>query len=152
MDYKFYISIYAAIISTVVFAWRLYEFYYDRRGKLKVTNMYVTQIPVYNGTCGDSKSYLLTTIINRGKSRRLIEKPRYQSNIKINGENLYDVLDVNIKEKYPVAIEPGEKHEYKVPFESIDEYLIKQSVQKIKTLIIDTYGKTYRSNWFVLKI
>ena len=110
MDYKFYISIYAAIISTVVFAWRLYEFYYDRRGKLKITNNYKTQIPVYtNEILGDSKSFLVTTIINRGKSRRFIEEPTYKSNKKVNGKVHFNVSNLSNKEKYPIAIEPGEK-------------------------------------------
>ncbi len=53
MDYKFWISMYAASISTIVFVWRLFEFYYDRVGKLNIsikttwrTNIYIAQAKV----------------------------------------------------------------------------------------------------------
>jgi hypothetical protein len=48
MAFKLTVSIYAAVISTVVFVWRLYEFYSDRKSRLNVRIRQNTKIPVSN--------------------------------------------------------------------------------------------------------
>ena len=59
MDIKFWVSVYAATISTIVFVWRLYEFYYDRIGKLNVTINISSRTNVYNtGKIGNTELYL----------------------------------------------------------------------------------------------
>ncbi|OYX82294.1 MAG: hypothetical protein B7Y83_15250 [Flavobacteriales bacterium 32-34-25] len=151
MDYKFGVSIYAAIISTIVFFWRLYEFYLDRRGKLKISNSYITQLPIdSNQKIGNDVTFFVVTIINLSKNKRQIEIPRFKLDTKINGKEYFNFLDFNTTEKFPKALEPGDKFLYKVNSKAIDENFRKTGVSEIKTIIIDTYGKKYYSDWFKL--
>jgi hypothetical protein len=148
MDYKLIVSIYAAIISTFVLIWRLYEFYYDRRGKFTVKIKRNTKITyIGNSKLGDSQMYLTTTIINVGKTKRLIEQPCFISNVKMdNGPYINFLMLTNII-KYPITLDCGEKFEYEVPYEAIEE-LKEKDVLKIKAIIRDTHGKSHYSNWF----
>ena len=62
MEYKIWISIYAAVVSTIVFTWRLYEFYYDRIGKLNITVKSTFRIKVYNnGEFEETESFLIVS-------------------------------------------------------------------------------------------
>ena len=140
------ISVYAAIISTTVFIWRLYEFYYDRRGKLNVKSN--TKIPVSaNHKFGESQMYLTTTIINRGKNKRLIEQPGFMSNKKLENQKHFNFLSFTNAVKYPIVLDSGEKYEYEVTYDVIEE-LKEKGVLKIKAVIRDTHGKSHYSKWF----
>ncbi len=148
MDYKLIVSIYAAVISTIVFIWRLYEFYYDRRGKLDVKIKRNTKIPVSaNLKFGESQMYLTTTIINVGKTKRLIEQPSFISNIKVNDQKHFNFISFTNVTKYPVALDSGEKFEYEETIDVI-ENLKEKGVSKIKAVIRDTHGKNHYSKWF----
>jgi hypothetical protein len=149
MDYKFWISIYAGVISTIVFLWRLYEFYLDRRGKLKISNSYMTQFPIYaNQNIGKDETFFVVTVTNFSKNRRQIEVPRFKLDTKINGKEYFNFVDLNTTEKFPKTLEPGDKYTYKVNSEVIESKLKKTGVSEIKTIIIDTYGVKYYSKWF----
>ncbi len=149
MDYKFWISIYAAVISTIVFFWRLYEFYLDRRGKLKIITSCVSQLPIYGGNnVGEFEDFLVVTITNFSKNKRQIEIPRFKGDIKINGKQHFNFLDLNTKENYPIALDPGDKHLYKVHYNVIKTDLKNHGITKIKAIVIDTYGKKYYSEWY----
>jgi hypothetical protein len=148
MDYKLIVSVYAAIIATFVLIWRLYEFYYDRRGKFTVKIKINTKYTLI----GNSKSskiqmYLTTTIVNVGKTKRLIEQPSYKSNIKIDKKEHFNFLILSNFIKYPITLDCGDKFEYEVPFEAIEE-LKEKGILKIKAIIRDTYGKSHYSSWF----
>lgn len=149
MDYKFWISIYAAVISTIVFFWRLYEFYIDRRGKLKIIISCVSQLPIYaNKNVGEFEDFLVVTITNFSKNKRQIEIPRFKGDKKVNEKQHFNFIDFNAKEQYPIALDPGDKHLYKVNYNVIKTDLKNSGIIKIKAIVIDTYGKTYYSKWF----
>ena len=148
MDIKFWTAIYAAIISTIVFIWRLYEFYYDRRGKFTVEIKNINRTPVINFKVGESVNYLVIKITNVGKNKRFIEEPRFESNSK--QKKHFNLLKLDKKENYPIALEPGEIHEYSVEFEYLKNELSEFDITKIKALIQDTQKNTYKSNWFIL--
>lgn len=151
MDYKFLISIYAAVISTVVFAWRLYEFYYDRIGKLNVSVKSIFRTNVYgNGKLGNTESFLIVSVVNIGKNKRFIEQPRFQSNANFEGRKHLNLVRTDVIKKYPICLEPGEKFEYDLPYNDIKEDLKKAGVTKIKARVYDTHGKVYISKWFRL--
>lgn len=148
MDYKLIVSIYAAIISTFVLIWRLYEFYYDRRGKFTVKIKRNTKYTyIGNSISGNAQMYLTTTIINVGKTKRLIEQPSFISNVKIDNKEHFNFLSLTNIIKYPIALDCGEKFEYEVPYETIEE-LKEKDILKIKAIIRDTHGKSHYSSWF----
>jgi hypothetical protein len=149
MDYKFWLSIYAAVTSTIVFLWRLYEFYLDRRGKLKISNSYITQFPLCeNKNIGKGEVFFVVTITNFSKNKRQIEIPRFKLNTKIDGKEYFNFVDFNATEKFPRTLEPGDKYSYKINSKVIKSKFKKTGVSEIKTMIIDTYGKKYYSKWF----
>ena len=148
MDFKFWTSVYAAIISTIVFIWRLYEFYYDRRGKFTVELKKIHRTPVINYKVGDSVAFLVIKITNVGKNKRFIDEPTFESDSKLKKH--FNLLNFNKKENYPIALEPGEIHEYSVEFEDLKNDLSKSNIKKIKALIFDTQKNKYKSNWLNL--
>jgi hypothetical protein len=151
MDYKLLISIYAAVISTIVFAWRLYEFYYDRVGKLNVSVRTAFRTNVYQtGDLGKTESFLIVYIVNIGKNKRFIEQPRFQSNTNFEGQKYLNLVRTDVIKTYPICLEPGEKFEYDLPYDKLKEDLKKAGVTKIKGRVYDTHGKVYRSKWFKL--
>lgn len=142
------VSVYAAIISTIVLIWRLYEFYYDRRGKLDVKIKRNTKIPVsYNLIFGETQMYMTTIIINVGKTKRLIEQPSFISNLKVNNKEHFNFINFTNIVNYPVALDSGEKFEYEVTID-VNEELKEKGVKKIKAIIRDTHGKNHYSKWF----
>ena len=148
MDFKLLVSIYAAIISTIVFIWRLYEFYYDRRGKFAINIKCNTKYEINaNYKFGDSQMYLTTTIINIGKTKRLIEQPTFIGNTKINNKEHFNFLDFKNIIKYPITLDSGEKFEHEVPYNALED-LKEKGVSKIKAIIRDTHGKKHYSKWF----
>jgi hypothetical protein len=151
MDYKIWISIYAAVISTVVFAWRLYEFYYDRIGKLDVNIKYTFRTIVYgNGNIGEMESFLIISVVNIGKNKRFIEQPRFQINANFEGKKYMNLARTDIIKTYPVCLEPGEKFEYDLPYKEFKDDLQRAGVRRIKARVYDTHGKVYCSKWFKL--
>ncbi len=150
MDYKLIVSIYAAIISTVVLIWRLYEFYYDRKSRLEVKIRRNTKIPVSaNLNFGESKMYLTTTIVNVGKPKRLIEQPIFMGNKKVDNQKYFNYLSFTNVAKYPIALDSGEKYEYEVANDVIEDLKAK-GISKIRAVIRDTHGKSHYSKWFEL--
>ena len=148
MDYKLLVSLYAAAISTIVLVWRLYEFYYDRRGKLSVKIKRNTKIPVStNLKFGESQMFLTTTIINVGTTKRFIESPSFISNVKVNNQKHFNFLSFTNVVKYPFSLDSGEKFEYEVTIDVIED-LKEKGVTKIKAIIRDTQGKCHYSKWF----
>ena len=148
MDYKLIVSIYAAVISTVVLVWRLYEFYYDRKSKLNIRIRQNTKIPVSsNLKFGESQMYLTTTIINIGKPKRMIEQPIFISNNKVDNQKHFNFISFTNVVNYPIPLDSGEKHVYEVTNDVIEDLRVK-GVTKIKALIRDTHGKSHYSKWF----
>ncbi len=148
MDYKLIVSIYAAVISTVVFFWRLYEFYSDRKSKLNIKIRQNTKIPVSNNLkFGESQMYLTTTIINIGKPKRMIEQPIFMSNKKVDNQKYFNFLSFDNVIKYPIALDSGEKFEYEVTNDVIEDLKVK-GITKIKAVVRDTHGKSHYSKWY----
>ena len=149
MDYKFWISIYASVISTVVFVWRLYEFYYDRIGRLnveiKTSSKFNLSIQVENSK---SELFLIVSIVNIGKNKRFVEHPRFQSNLNFEGKKYLNLVRKDVVQKYPICLEPGQKFEYDLPYHEIENTLKNAGVSKIKARVYDTHGKVYYSKWF----
>lgn len=149
MDKKLALSIYAAVISTIVFLWRLYEFYDDRRGKIKPTLEIFTEIPVYqNNSLGDASAFLVATIVNIGKYKRLIERPNIQINSTLDGKNTFKVIDFDEQTSFPRSLEPGEKYDYKMSLEAIKEKFKSIKVTSVRAIIKDTHISRYKSKWF----
>lgn len=104
MDYKFWISIQAAVIATIVFCQRLDEFYLDRRGQLKIITSYVSQLPINGGTnVGEFEDFLVVTTTNFSKNKPQIGILKFKGDLKVNGKQHFNFLDFNTKENYLIA-------------------------------------------------
>lgn len=148
MDIKLILSIYAGLLSTFVFLWRLYEFFDDKRGKIKVRLNLNHQALVYgNKTLGELEAFYVATITNVGKYRRHMEKPAFITNIPVDNQNYFSIINFEAELPYPYSLEPGQKFEYKIPAESIISRIKPKGVTRIKIVVFDTYGKSYKSNW-----
>ncbi len=143
-------AIYAAALSTIVFIWRLYEFWDDRRGKIIVSLGVRSQVPVYyNNTLGQWEEIFVITAVNRGKEKRMIERPGGEVDRTTEKSKYLSLLNMEDKTKYPLALEPGQKFEYTMPFHPISELKITVT-KKIRAIVQDTHGETYRSKWYKL--
>lgn len=148
MDIKTILTIYASVISTIVFLWRLYEFYDDKRGNFKVTLKYITEMPVFlNNQLGDSVVYLVTVITNKGKHKRLIERPALKVDVLKDGKDIFNVIDMCSQTNFPLSIEPGEKYEYKMRLEDLKKSFNEHGISKVRAILTDTLEKQYYSEW-----
>ena len=149
MDFKFWVSVYAATISTIVFIWRLYEFYYDRIGKLNISIKNSTRTNVYaNGNISRPELFLIVEIVNIGKNKRFIEQPIFVTNLKEKDKKFLNLIRTDKIQKFPICLEPGEKFEYDLPFDEMYQSLKSNKVFKLKAIIEDTHRKKYFSKWF----
>jgi len=152
MDIKSWVSIYAAIVSTIVFLWRIYEFFDDRRGKItiKIRSVIENEFIPQTGYQGDWRGYLIATITNLSKNKRHIKKPFIEVNKKIEGKNLFSFHNLEDRTSYPTPLEPGEEFEFKMQLDGINKNFKDKGVTKIKLDVSDTHDKRYSSKWFDL--
>ena len=77
INWSLVVSIYAAIIATFVAVWRIIEFFYDRKGKIKIHIINVG-FPLTEYYEEDTDSKVITFITNIGSKSRHIKSPYYQ--------------------------------------------------------------------------
>lgn len=148
IDGKLIVSIYAAVVSTAVALWRVYEFWDDKRGKIKVHLNTSTIFPVYqNRSLGDASFVYDITIINRSKHKRHIENPGFVIDKSNNGKKELWVADFNSTTNFPYSIESGEKYNHKWPYDGIRSEALNAGATKFRVIVRDTHGKKYLSNW-----
>ena len=150
MDYKIIISVYAALISTIVFIWRIFEFYYDRKGKFTIRMNNVYKVPLLIGDMTQGTSFLIIKITNISNNKRYIEEPTFISDSK-DYKN-FNLLKLDKTVNYPLVLEPGQTHEYSVNLNDLIIELKIHQITKIKTILRDTHNKKYYSDWFELKL
>ena len=150
MDYKIIISVYAALISTIVFIWRIFEFYYDRKGKFTIRMNNVYKVPLLIGDMTQGTSFLIIKITNISNNKRFIEEPTFISDSK-DYKN-FNLLKLDKTVNYPLVLEPGQTHEYSVNLNDLIIELKIHQITKIKTILRDTHNKKYYSDWFELKL
>jgi len=150
MDWQLVIAIYATVISTLVLIWRLVEFYLEKAGRIKVKIKLITKIAVFNNILGDRILYYSVEVTNFSNHKRLIERPRFKTDLLFDGENIFSYIDFTDAIQYPLPFEPGEKREILYKKADIDEKFKRLQVKRIKAVIEDTLGKYYRSNWVSL--
>jgi hypothetical protein len=151
MDLKLFLSIYAAIVSTVVFFWRLYEFYDDKKGKIKVSLAISNELPLYrNNTLGEWATYLVATVTNVGKYKRMIERPQIKVDLKIKGKDVFSIINFDDQANFPITLEPGQKYEYKMPIATVNDSFRAVGVTKVRSIVRDTHSKSYLSKWFAI--
>jgi hypothetical protein len=150
MDYKIIISVYAALISTIVFIWRIYEFYHDRKGKFIIRMNNIYRAPILNGGMTKGTSFLVIKITNISNNKRYIEEPNFMSDSK--NHKYFNLLKFDKTENYPIVLESGQIHEYSINLKDLIEELKPHNISKIKTMLTDTHNKRYYSNWFELRL
>ncbi len=151
MDIKLIISIYAAIVSTIVFFWRVYEFYDNRKGKLKV-GLNIGSEVLYQGStkATDWQQYLYANIVNVSTHKRQIKRPAIEADREVNGRKISIIVSAEVTTNFPLPLEPGDIHSYKMPMDAIEKEYIKNGVKKLRAVVTDTHGRSYKSNWLEL--
>lgn len=151
MDTTLIISIYAASLSTAVALWRVYEFFDDKRGKIEATLSISTQFITYEGGgISDGKTFYGVSIVNKGKHKRIIERPSIKLNKSNSGEKNIVAFDMKSVENFPRPLEVGEKYEYNLQFINLKQQLLEKGASKFRFSVRDTHGRTYWSNWMKL--
>ena len=80
------------------------EYYLDRRGQLKIITSYVSQLPINGGTnVGEFEDFLVVTTTNFSKNKRQIGILKFKGDLKVNGKQHFNFLDLNTKENYLIA-------------------------------------------------
>ncbi len=162
----FIISIYAAIISTLVLLWRIYEFYSGIKGKISIfINEMQVGNPISIETIPDTAKIIpddLTDydydfhdvveieILNNGRNKRAIEFPEVLlRQVKNNRRERYFNPSTMAK-NYPFQLEPGESYKIVIPLNHLKDWDPNYALE-IRCKIIDTYKKVYKTNWIKIK-
>jgi hypothetical protein len=149
MNYPLIISIYAAIVSTFVATWRVYEFVTERKGRIKVKLRVRKQALLFtNGAMGPEHLALELTIKNMGSKTRFIELPQLQIDIKQNGKYLYmHPQDFDKETKFPLALESGGTYQYAFNYGPIAIEMNNRGLTSVRAVVEDTHEKKYSSSW-----
>ena len=140
------IAYYGAVLSTIVFIWKLIDEWKNRKGNIKVETNFTTQFSIMNnGKTSDSEKMLSITITNFGRSIRHINCPNFITNSKNVKLKYFEIIDSVAKQQYPKQIEPGEIHI--VRFQSNNFKFDELDANKIKVNVNDTLKKSYQSKW-----
>lgn len=76
------------------------------------------------------KHYCIVVITNRSSQKRFIERPLFIADKLFNEKGTMFGHEGDVI--FPVAIESGEKIEFKVPYSIIKEYKSKYDIKKLK--------------------
>ncbi|MDP2159077.1 MAG: hypothetical protein Q8K02_01230 [Flavobacterium sp.] len=153
-DVKFLLTIYAAVVSTVVLLWRIFEFRYDRRVKIKF-QLSRSKMPYSKYEEFEDGTFLgLNTTYSVVKFRivNLGNKERFLNDINIiyrkddTNENSSGYIDISKFIEFPKLIKPGEEIVFKV---NLNHNIISTLYQpkKIISQVYDTHSRIYESNW-----
>ncbi len=142
-----FLAYYGAFVSTIVFLWKLYDEWKNRRGNLKIETNFTTQfIVLANGTYSDEEKMLTIKITNFGRSNRHIHKPTFITNSKEKKSKYLELTDLNSKIIYPKELKSGEIHIVRFPTKSFEKE--NDKFNKLKINVNDTFKKSYQSKWF----
>ncbi len=152
MKNELFLSIYASILSTIIFFWRMYEFYYEKNGNLKLKIEEKKQALVYsNYEISEFEIIFMVYIINRGLRSRVIDKPKIQLDQPIEGKKFLTIIDLESQITFPYQLEPGQKLEYPIPKDELRLKMKDTNVTKFKVVVSDTLDKSYCSKWIKLE-
>jgi hypothetical protein len=148
MNIENLISVYAALLSSILLIWELFKYFHDRRSKMMVKGRLADSLPIdHMGRPMKWTKYFFIEVINRGNYPRYIYKPGLIGNKKDN--KYLSMLDINEAKKYPYLLSPGEVYTYHFEYSELSEALEK-GITKLRVHVTDTNGKTYRSKWINL--
>jgi hypothetical protein len=68
-----------------------------------------------------------------------------------DGQDILNEINLHSTTNFPVAIELGEKFEYKIPIIGLRRNFNEVGVKKIKSNATDTLEKQHYSNWFSIQ-
>jgi hypothetical protein len=134
------ISIYAAVISTFNLVWRIFEFYFDKKPRIKITCEFYPNFII--GPNQFTAIYQFT-IVNISTKKRVINTIGHEYNT-IKGVNHASFSQMP---KRPVPLEFGESLKYDVDYTDFDNTIEKSKVSKIRLIVTDSIGKEYKSKW-----
>jgi biopolymer transport protein ExbD len=77
----------------------------------------------------------------------MIEQPIFMSNKKVDNQKYFNFLSFANVVKYPIALDSGEKFEYEVTNDVIED-LKEKGISKIKAVVRDMHGKSHYSKWY----
>ena len=144
----FYIALYAAILSTLVAVWNIFVYFRDRMVKIKVEAFIRPEILIGGRNTGAQQWTIHGIVTNAGKVDRFLEMPNFA--LVINGkEQLQSLIDTQDTESFPKSFSPGAQYTVRLPFAQIWTYMQKVNADgnKIRIVVRDTLGKTYKSGW-----
>lgn len=151
MKLELALSIYASVVATFVFIWRMYTYMNDRKSKLYVSQRLMNRYNIHTeGVDFESEQKMLEiTITNKGTSSRYIERPSLKLNKKSSSGNIFSLWTrENMNIDYPRIIQSGERLEFSFPFEGLKDVLNNgNGATKYRAFIKDTHGNTFESKW-----
>ncbi|MEN9702273.1 MAG: hypothetical protein RIR55_1615 [Bacteroidota bacterium] len=143
-----YLALYGSIISTLAFTWNVFQYYRNKKGKLRITAALNTKIPIVYGRNSMSHFFSLDIIVvNLSEKTRYIQQPTFELNQKMNSS--MNFLDLDNPVKYPVQLNSGEEFSVWFNIDNLNsESLQKITANKFRIVITDTHGKEYKSKWY----
>jgi hypothetical protein len=145
------LAIYGSVLSTFVCIWQIIEKRKELSGKVKLKMSINVKYPVYhNNTVGEPELLLSIILTNIGQAIIHVARPEFELNKKDAKGKVIFMMNVKDLRNYPIEVGSGKKVEFeysKKDIKSNFEELALQKSKKFRALVIDTFGKKYRSNW-----
>jgi hypothetical protein len=134
-----YVSIYASVLATIVFLWRLFEYFEEKRGRF----YFFLGFKDYGSSYGDGKAIFRLFVLN---VTNVSKKTRYIHRLNLLSHKGYgNCLDVEkfCELKMPLKLEPGEILICEIPFDIICNEMPKSNEFYVE--VQDTHFKQYYS-------
>jgi len=148
IDWKIITAVYAAIVSTFVAIWRIYEYIDDRKGRITIKLITGSNTAITEFWDDEDKEFHITALItNVGKKSRYLKTPYFIVLPRMSIPEHSELLKSQAaKRTPPTQILPGEEIQYDIPMWLLVKYR-QMGAQKMQVQVFDTHRKLYKSEW-----
>jgi hypothetical protein len=141
------LAIYGSVVATFTAIWRIFEFWHDRRGRIKIEFSKIMKAPV-NVTFDvlQPQAFLKIVIVNKGKNKRVIRRPEFEIDKEYQGTNKIYYQDFYKASKFPQSLDSMQESVIELEAKPLLEIARLGGANQITVVISDTVGKVYKSN------
>lgn len=145
LNWKDLTAIYAAVVATGIALINYLKYRRDIRNKLAVTLFLQGRMhDLGNGYLGAPFHVLVLKVVNHSAATKYLTQPTLETG---KSSEKFTVINVVNPISYPARLESGQVWENAFDVEPILERLHKYKANRVRVVITDTLGKSFKSKW-----
>lgn len=137
-------AIYAAVVATAVALMNFQKYRRDIKNKLAVKFFIQSRAYNYTTHIGEWFQMFAIEVVNHSIATKYITQPAFQVD---NKSGLFTAIKIVEPVTYPVKLESGQVWTLALDFDPIMQTLKEAKSKKVRVIITDTLGKSFKSKW-----